>query len=366
MLSLIAVGDVMLGDHPVCFGHGVRSTIDKVGIDAYLDEFKTLFGAADVVTGNVEAGLSNEGLVVGKLESEEMRGRPGFAAGLARAGFNVMTVANNHALHHGHAAFSNTCDVLRQNNIGVIGVPDSNGSPNSWSFAKDGIRIAFVGYSCRPEKYQPNLRSYARGDDDALLREVARLRSEGNQVVVNIHWGEEYLQVPSPYQIRLGRKLADAGACLIVGHHPHVLQGYEKYNDCWIFYSLGNFSFDHWDRVARESMVVQCSVSARGIEQAKTIPVWIGQGWKPEIARGAIADRINRTIEDLVSRVGEFAEGDYETLSANYQKLADKAYLQYRLDSYRYFLTRLWKYRPSIISQSFTRALRRRAQPITP
>jgi poly-gamma-glutamate synthesis protein (capsule biosynthesis protein) len=366
MISLVAVGDVMLGDHPVCFGHGVRSTIDKIGIDEYLDAFKRSFGTADIVTGNVEAGLSNEGLVAGRLESEEMRGRPDFAAGLARAGFNVMTVANNHALHHGHNAFSGTCDLLRQNKIGVIGLPDSNGSPNSWQFEKNGIRIAVVGYSCRPEKYQPDLRSYARGDDDALVREVARLRSEGNQVVVNIHWGEEYLQVPSPYQIRLGRMLADAGACLIVGHHPHVLQGYEKYENCWIFYSLGNFSFDHWDRMARESMVVQCSISAKGVEQAKTVPLWIGNGWKPEIARGAIAERISRTIDSLASRVGEFAGADYETLSGKYQQLADKAYFHYRLDSYRYFLTRLWKYQPSIIGQSFARALRRRAQPITP
>ncbi len=366
MLSLIAVGDVMLGDHPVCFGHGVRSTIEKIGIDAYFGEFKDLFGTADIVTGNVEAGLSNEGLVSGKLESEEMRGHPSFAAGLARVGFNVMTVANNHALHHGHAAFSNTCDLLRQNNIGVVGVPDANGAPNSWLFERRGIRIAVIGYSCRPEKYQPNLRSYARGDDDALIREVARLRGDGNHVVVNIHWGEEYLQVPSPSQINLGRKLACAGACLIVGHHPHVLQGFEKYGDCWIFYSLGNFSFDHWDRVARESMVVQCSISARGVEEAKTVPVWIGRDWKPEIARSVTRDQISRTIESLASRVGEFAGEDQETLSGKYQQLADKAYLHYRLDSYRYFLTRLWKYRPSIITQSFARALRRRAQPIAP
>ena len=355
MISFCAVGDVMLGDHPVCYGHGVRSAIDKVGIDQFLAGVRSVLKGADIVTGNLEAGLSTVELRPGQLVSEEMRGRPEYAAGLARAGFNVMTVANNHALHHGEEAFRDTCELLRKSGIAPVGVAQDVDKSNVWRFEKNGVKVAVLGYSVRPEKYRPGIRAYAYGNEAALLEQVRELAVDNTTVVVSIHWGEEYLHTPSPSQVDLGHRLVDAGASIVVGHHPHVLQGVERYKTGWIAYSLGNFAFDHWERSGRETFILKCHITEAGVSDLSCVPVFIGKDLRPVIAEGTSAKRIDETIKELSGQINAFAGRD-----AEYQQLADRAYLKYRLDSYRYFLTNLWRYRPSIIRQSLSRAAERR------
>lgn len=360
-VSLVAVGDVMLGDHPVCFGHGVRTCIDRIGIDAFLVGVAPLLKGHDIAIGNLEAVLSAGLCGRSDLEHEEMRGRPEFAAGLSRAGFNVMTVANNHALHHGERDFMESVQLLKASGVEPIGLLTQDGGLNCWSYERNGVRVGFVGYSVRPEKYQPGTKHYAHGSGEQLLAEICKLASQYSALVVSIHWGDEYLQVPSPGQVDLGRRIIDAGASVVLGHHPHVLQGIETYRGGYIVYSLGNFIFDHWEESGRQSLAVHFELSRDGVSDMRLIPIWIGEDFRPQIALGERRDDILKLVSDLSARVEEFvAVPDKVAAAAQYATIADRAYLRYRLDSYRYFLTRLWSYKPSVIRQSAARALRRR------
>lgn len=361
-VSMVAVGDVMLGDHPVCYGHGVRASIDRMGIDAFLAGVAPLLNEHDIATGNLEAVLSAGEDGRSDLVHEEMRGRPQFAAGLAKAGFNVMTVANNHALHHGEKDFADSAQLIRRNGIEPVGLLTETGDLNCFSFEKKGITVGVVGFSVRPEKYRPGTRLYAQGTGEQLLAQVRKLAPRFTALVVSIHWGEEYLHVPSPGQVELGRKLIDAGAAVVLGHHPHVLQGIERYGAGYIVYSLGNFVFDHWEESGKDSLAVHFDFSRGGVTGMKLVPIWIGDGHCPQVASGARSERILKLIETLSRRIEEYvAVPDPVAAATDYAAKAEKAYMRYRLESYRYFLAHLWRYSPAVIRQSFARALRRRA-----
>jgi gamma-polyglutamate biosynthesis protein CapA len=371
-LALCAVGDVMLGDHPVRFGRGVRTAIDRIGIEEFLRPARTLFSGSDLVIGNLEAMLSETGRVPGALIKDEMRGRPAFASALLAAGFGALNVANNHALHHGERVFAETCAMLRGTGILVVGeAVDRDGPSACQEFMKDGLRYGLLGYSCRPEQYSPQFKAYARGDDAGFVAQVAALAKQYAGLIVSIHWGEEYLQVPSPQQLELGHRLIDAGATLILGHHPHVLQGIEAYKHGLIAYSLGNFVFDDWQRSRLDTMALKCTITDRRITSWEYLPVVIGKGFQPMPAAGADASRIRTLMTDLSRRVLEFSGAGKSAHAADelrlaYRKMAERAYQSYRMDSYRHFALNLWRYSPSTIKQSFTRAAERRKQSAEP
>ena len=153
-----------------------------------------------IIFGNLACVLSNNNFVKGRLSSLQLRGSPDSANGLKQAGFNVVSVTNNHSMDHGIEAFEETIETLRVRNIMPVGLIDSSGN-------------------CIPHVVQ--------------------------RAGVFLHWGNEYIQRPSPEQVRLAHTLIDNGADIISGHHPHCLQGIENYKSRLIVYSLGNFVFDY-------------------------------------------------------------------------------------------------------------------------
>ena len=364
-LSLCAVGDVMLGDHPVRFGRGVRTSIDRIGATEFFQPARTLFGSSDLVIGNLEAMLSETGRTPGSLIRDEMRGRPAFAGALLAAGFSAFNVANNHALHHGAQVFAETCALLRSVGLLVVGEADAAGLSTCQEFVKDGARYGLLGYSCRPEQYSPGHQAYARGHDEDFVAQVAQLAPRYAGLIVSIHWGEEYLQVPSPQQIEYGHRLIDAGATVILGHHPHVLQGVEEYKHGLIAYSLGNFVFDDWRRTRLDTLALRCQIAAGRLLSWEYVPVTIDKGFQPLPATGRAESRIRTLMSELSKRVLEFdcagkPAHEAEGLRLEYRKMAERAYQRYRIDSYGHFLGNLWRYSPSTIKQSFTRAADRR------
>ena len=103
--------------------------------------------------------------------------------------------------------------------------------------------------------------------------------------MVSVHWGEEFIQEPAPSEIRLARRLVDAGATLVIGHHPHVLRGIERYGDGCIVYSLGNFVCDMvWDDTLRTSMVFECELTPAGVRDVRLVPVFINDDFQPSTA----------------------------------------------------------------------------------
>jgi len=357
-----AVGDIMLGDHPVCIGHGIRSTLGNDNVASLLGDFVSEFKKADMVFGNLETVLSDVGLTESNIKSFELRGEPRRASELRDAGFNCLSVANNHALQHGEEAFNNTVNLLNDNNIKPIGLSRAH-KFNVQVFELNGMRIAFLGFSIRPEKFSSTTElpydKRAYEDCAELCSKVEGLSKSHDFVILSLHWGDEYLNYPSKKQTEFAHALISAGANVILGHHPHVLQGIECYSGGVIVYSLGNFIFDKWQDNPRQTMVVTLTLSKNKEINVQYEAAYIDKKFRVEKARGRKGDIIIKNIESYSDKINEIpASRDYT--DERYAILAEKAYKKFRMQSYLYFLLNIYKYDLKSIVQSSIRFIKRR------
>jgi poly-gamma-glutamate synthesis protein (capsule biosynthesis protein) len=358
-VTLAAVGDIMLGDHPVCFGHGIRAKIRK-GEPLIDPKLAALFADTDIVFGNLECILSEIGHDQKRLSSSEMRGEQSALANLQAAGFNTLCVANNHMLQHGAPAYLDTIAWLQQNAIAPVGLYEE-GLSNVQTFANGDSKVAMVGYSFRPEHFSKDNRYYASPSQQAVLEQIAALRLShaDHALVVTLHWGEEYLHEPSHTQVEFAHRLIDAGVAVIIGHHPHVLQGVEKYRSGLIAYSLGNFIFDSWQSPTRESAVLKCTFSGNELLDYTVTPIKIDRNFYVRLPDNKEAQQLAKKLQNYSHAIAA-KQGLVALDQSQYDKLAEKTYLRYRLECYWYFLLHLWKYQPSVVGYSFYRAFLRR------
>lgn len=206
---------------------------------------------------------------------------------------------------------------------------------------------------------------YTCATEETILREVALYRDRSDFLVVSLHWGEEYMNYPSPQQVVFAHRLVDQGVHLILGHHPHVLQGVERYKGALIAYSLGNFIFDTWQRPTRQSIMLKVTFSKDEISKVDTIPIFINDLFQPEILAGRLQQEFMKSMEQLGSMISEkyrHLEKDLPSLQADYLKQAHKKVLRNRFENYFYFLSHLYRYSPQVIYQSFARSFNRRVE----
>src|SRR5882724_6836631 len=156
---------------------------------------------------------------------------------LARAGFQIANLANNHAMDRGEDACLAMIQLLKGKGVEILGLQES-GRAKPVLITRNGVRMGFLSYA--DYGFRSILMPIRRR---IALSDVAELRARTDCVVVSLHWGYEYVELPTPAQQRLARSLIDAGAHMIIGHHPHVAQGIEEYRGGLIAYSLGNFQF---------------------------------------------------------------------------------------------------------------------------
>lgn len=237
-----AVGDLMLGDSPLVAGYGLRSRYPGESVREALLGFSTVLAGADIGFGNLETQLTRNGLGRTRLERDIMRGDPEFANVLRTVGFNVLAVANNHAMQHGASAFSETASVLREAGIQVAGLRGE--SP--WTahpvrlVTHSGVAVGILAYSLRPRQYGAGEPAYAAGSELQILGDVERLKRQVDYVVGSLHWGEEFVGTPSANEVRFARQLVEAGVSLLIGHHPHVVRPVMLHASGCIAFSLGN------------------------------------------------------------------------------------------------------------------------------
>lgn len=347
-----AVGDIMLGDHPVCYGHGVRSSLELFGPDYLFEQIKDTLNDCDILFGNLESVLSDKNMIARHLPSCELRGSPDCCTMLRSAGFDVLAFANNHATQHGLEAFYDTAENINSHDMFCLGLNDG-GRSNVYHYKKNNVDVAIIGFSQRKDKYIGGPLPYAFGNEREMLQQIAELRRDGKTVVISLHWGDEYMHFPSIAQVSLGHKIIDAGASLLLGHHPHVLQGIERFKGGYIAYSLGNFVFDKWQKPQRETMVLDCVLSRKGVEHIETIPVLIGKRYQPLPAQGN-----ERKV--LEAKIAQFSKDITESRIDDYSTWVRRAYLKFRLQSYLYFFANIYKYKKWVIWQSFRRFISRR------
>ena len=360
---LIAVGDIAFGDHPLCVGFGTHSRNRGHHPGFAFDHVREALGGGDFVFGNLECAISSAGLRVGDYDSIQMRGQPNYVTGLAHAGFNILNIANNHSLQHGEQPFNETIELLRQSGIAVCGVNDGDcRHARQVSLVRNGLCTAFLGYSLRPRQYFTQDPLYAEGFSEALLSDVREARQSADCVVVTLHWGSEFIERPSPEEVEIAHRIMDAGADLIIGHHPHVLRGIEQYGRGYIVYSLGNFVCDMvWKDNLRETAIVKFSLSKGGAQLLETVPVRINDEYQPVAMRNGqgsnILKRIQTMSRDLVAKASGAVPNDSRE---EYQVAADLEQHMNRSLSHRYFLRHIYRFPPAIVIQQLRTFIRNR------
>ncbi len=338
-LILSAVGDVMLGDLPACTGFGVGSMIAKYGPRFPFQRCRDALVGSDIVFGNLEVVLSRFDRDSEPFENCHLRAQPEAIDGLVWAGFNVMNLANNHLMQHGREAVLETLDSLAKNGIAVTGLADAeHGIKNLTVLNAKKRSVGFLGYNFRPEQYRRGKRLDVAGSRKTILEDLEEVRRTVDIVVISLHWGEEFIARPSPEQIKLGREFIDSGAHLVLGHHPHILQGVEHYRNGIIAYSLGNFVFDFWQKRLRRSMILRLSLEDPQAISYEIVPVTINKQWQPTVLTGVEAENSRHEIEELHRLIDENAD---ELL---WRTEVDHELRAFRRSVYRHYLLSLHRY----------------------
>ncbi len=287
-LKLIAVGDISLS------GPDGQDPFERVA---------RLLHAGDIVFGNLECVLCDTG--AGTEKEITLRADPARAGYLRRAGFDIVSVANNHVLDFGPAALDQTLAVLREHGIRSVGAATTASQRGYEIIERQGLKIGFLAY-CQTDAGNPHDESLVNQiDRNTILEQMADLKPRCDVVIVSLHWGIEYIHYPSPGQIQLARDLLRSGATLVLGHHPHVAQGIDRIGRGLIAYSLGSFQFEPRKEEARHSFILHARISARGVEDYRAIPAHVSEQDRPCRVRGAYRREMLRFIERISKPVRE-------------------------------------------------------------
>lgn len=333
-LNLLAVGDIMLGDLGACFGFGVGSMIEKHGPLFPFELSADILKSGDVLIGNLEVVLSPFDRRTTPFDSAQLRGQPEAVEGLASCGFDLLSLANNHIMQHGRIALQQTLKVLKEHSIKATGIelPEEDVG-NFQLIEKNGFRLGFLAYNFRPQQYFVDDPCDIPGDEKQIESDIKLYRDQVDFMIVSVHWGDEFVNRPSADQVRLGRKIIDCGASVVLGHHPHILQGVEKYNGGVIAYSLGNFVFDMWQERLRQTMILRLKLSCENDIEFDIIPMKINRRWQPEAVDDKLVDGFIERVQQLSKMITDDA-----SKNAEYEFENKRCLQRYRRDVYKHYL----------------------------
>lgn len=361
-VSFSAVGDISFGDHPLCAGIGTHSKLKNKDPDFPFEKVKSEFQKADILFGNLECTLSRNCVEQNNYHSTQMRGQTEYINSLTNAGFTVLNHANNHSLQHGKQAFTETVNLVENSGIKMCGVNINDhckGLPEI--IESNGLRIAFIGYSLRPRQYFEYTPLYTEGNSNNIRTDIENIKNDVDIVIISLHWGDEFILRPSPEEIKLAREIIDSGADLIIGHHPHVVRGIEKYKNGYIVYSLGNFVCDMvWDETLRQSIIFNCKIDKDGIRDIKLTPIYINNNCQPEILTGSSGDELINRISGLSESIVGNKLSDFDSQMNIYQSDADEILRITRKKSQVFFLSRLRSYPKLILVQQILSYIKNR------
>lgn len=258
-------------------------------------------GLADLLFVNLECSVSDTGHAVEK--SYTFRAPPRAIEALTAAGVDAVGLANNHSLDYGPDALFDTIDRLTDAGIqsaGAGGDEAAAHAPTMFSSAgaPSVAMLSFVDAALESPEWpsldwaaRPDRAGLAYATPESIARDVAAARATADVVVVMLHAGLEYDPTPNASQQTLASAAIEAGAALVVGHHPHVLQRAERIGSSLIAYSLGNLVFDNMFGEANDSAILDVTLSADGVQEVRWHPIVLVTGL-PRPAHGPDAARI--------------------------------------------------------------------------
>lgn len=289
-VTLMAVGDIMLG-------RTIGELIETEGPEVpFLFTSETL-ARADITLGNLECPISERGTA----EMKKYAFRAPIQAGraLALAGFDLVSIANNHILDYGPQALEDTLDNLAKNQVLAVGAGmDANDAYAPVFFNVDGLRLAFLAfmdiiledYDYTAWEAGTNKPGVAWAHEQNIRESIVSAKKQADLVIVLVHNGYEMVQTVSKYQQATAHLAIESGASLVIGSHPHVLQRIESYQDGLIVYSMGNFVFDNFLFPPNYSAILSVELSPRGVEHYELIDVVVQLDGVPQIMEYDLGD----------------------------------------------------------------------------
>jgi poly-gamma-glutamate capsule biosynthesis protein CapA/YwtB (metallophosphatase superfamily) len=266
---IIFGGDIMLSRFVGQLAHGRHDPASP------FRDLAPVLASADIAFANLESPFSDRGRI---YDSRMVfKAEPDMISGLELAGIDVVSTANNHSRDCGRRGVEFTLDWLAKHGIAAVGSGETaEAAHRGIAMERNGVKFGFLAYT-----YDQSNGNHRDTDDRVAVMDVARMRKDvedlktrADVVVVSMHAGIEYSPKPNEQQTEFAHAAIEAGAKVVAGHHPHVVEPWERYRDGVIFYSLGNLVFDQFQRAETQHGVLG-EVVFRGtaIEQARVVPV---------------------------------------------------------------------------------------------
>ncbi len=306
LLTIAFAGDIYLGG-------ALEALVLKNPAYPFL-HIADLCRANDLFFANLEGPLSTRGEIYIE-KTFTFRMHPQVVHCLTAGGVNVLSLANNHIMDYGPEALIDTIQTLQENGIYYTGAGLSlKEARQPVLIEKKGVKIAFLAYNntfpleFNATNEQPGT---APGYESYIRQDVKKARAVADFVVVSFHWSAELLKERKPYQSTLAKLAIDAGANLVIGHHPHVIQGVEVYKHGLIVYSLGNFVFASRNNNVQDGLLLQVQLTPSALQAATFYPLNINNfqvNFRPRIWTGDQAQRVLTELQALSAPFGTAIE----------------------------------------------------------
>ena len=298
-VTISAAGDCTLGtDEHFDAATSLPAMYQAKGADWFFAGVKDIFAADDLTLVNLEGTFTTSTTRADKTYA--FKADPEYAGILTAGSVEAVNVANNHSRDYGEQSYTDTVSTVEAAGIAV------SGYDKVAVVEKNGVKIGMTGLSTL---------SGMEGKEEQLKTNIESLRAQGaNLIITSFHWGIEKENTPTSDQIAMAHAAIDAGSDLVLGHHPHVLQGIEVYKGKYICYSLGNFCFGgNKNPKDKDTMIFQQTFTfVDGVLQTdgnvKIIPCSLSSvsdrnDYQPTPVSGSEAERINTRIEEFSSRL---------------------------------------------------------------
>lgn len=292
-------GDVMMTSY-------FKNYIDSKGVDYMWEDVSDLIKTADYSVFNLETSVSLRGSDT-KPKGYGFRSEPFTLEGLKNAGIDMVTIANNHVMDYGRDAFSDTLNSLDEYEIEYIGAGKNKSEANKINYQEvNGIKVGFLGaseilgYNSNKATDEKSGVFYLNRNDLSDIKSIiSAAQSNCDVIVLVLHWDREYYDSPKEETIKMAHELIDSGADIIIGHHPHVLQGIEYYKNGIIYYSTGNFNFLIRNENASQSALFELNLDKEKIISSKVYPI------KINACKANLLDSSSDTYKTIINNLNE-------------------------------------------------------------
>lgn len=274
--QIMSVGDMMLSRH---VGTKIYEAKDN---SLPFRKLGNLLSSADITFGNLESPFYDTSPRI--TEGMVFKAEPETIEGLKLAGFDIVSLANNHFGNQGRPGMSYTFDFLKDNNILFCGAGNNYEEAHSYKIVeRNDQKFSFLSYNeISPETYKADEEraglAWIKTEEEIakMEKDVDEARANSDFVIVSFHWGTEYTPNPTDFQRQVAQRAVKAGADAIIAQHPHVVQAIEFIDGTPVFYSLGNFVFDQmWSEETREGYILNSYVYGDVFVSFDIIPIKI-------------------------------------------------------------------------------------------